>query len=145
MSTGIPPLEPSGDLPPGVYPCGLDEVESSFGDATETRRRLMERLRDWVQLARSVGATRTILGGSFASTKPHPGDVDLVVLLPDDFLDRVRAGDQDAVRLHRIMTLRDPGDLLPAFGNASLDRWCDFLSRPRSPEGDERGLLEIVV
>ena len=74
----IPEFRPDGYLPLGVHPATQEEVVQRFGKATARRRVLMERATDWVVLARTLGAHRLLLDGSFVTVKPEPGDVDAI-------------------------------------------------------------------
>jgi hypothetical protein len=37
----IPPLEPTGLLPPGIHDATLDEIQVMFGSANDTRTAIM--------------------------------------------------------------------------------------------------------
>jgi hypothetical protein len=80
----IPPFNESGNLPPGVHPATLDEIEERFGEGSEVRRVQMESIRWMVESAGKVGITRIVLNGSFISDIMEPNDVDCVLLIEDD-------------------------------------------------------------
>jgi len=81
----IPPFRSDGYLPEGIYVCSETEVIFRFGSSSRRRRRLMLRLRRWIELGRQVGAQRLLVDGSFVTAKEDPHDIDSVTLLPEDF------------------------------------------------------------
>ena len=103
----IPELRDDGYLPEGVHLSELEEIVARFGN-TPRRSRLIARIRIWVGLARSIGARRLLLAGSFVSAKPEPTDVDAVILLPESFANQLDRGLQDALELAEMLTTRYP-------------------------------------
>lgn len=81
----IPRFDDNGNLPPGVHPATLEEVEDRFGKETELRRVQIQSLHWLVEIARRAGVQRMIVNGSFVSDVPEPNDVDCVLLLDPDF------------------------------------------------------------
>jgi hypothetical protein len=78
FSHGMPPLAENGHLPPGMHVVRVDEVASTLG-GTPRRRELLVRLDRALRALRNSGVARVYIGGSFASAKPDPGDVDMLV------------------------------------------------------------------
>lgn len=72
----IPEFEDGVNLPLGVHPCTWDELASYFCNG-ERRQALYRRMESLFQRARDCGFVQVIVGGSFATAKPDPGDVDL--------------------------------------------------------------------
>lgn len=82
----LPPLNSEGDLPVGVHVAPLAEVVARFGGDTDQRRAVTTRLEHICRLARSTGAVeRLIVFGSYVTAKPAPNDVDVVLVMRDDF------------------------------------------------------------
>ncbi len=82
----LPALEQHGDLPPGVHTASLAEVLERFGAGSLQRCTVAERLHRIYHLATSTGKLRRIVVfGSFVTAKPDPNDVDIVILMEDDF------------------------------------------------------------
>jgi len=82
----IPSFGKSGDLPPGIHPATLDEVELRFGGASTKRKQVAERLRRIHDFACGTGhLARFIIFGSFVTDKPEPNDVDIVMIMDDAF------------------------------------------------------------
>ena len=84
----IPELNDAGLLPEGVYDCTLEEIGVRFGRFQKTDRRvqLFEKLCALVDEERRAGlAIALLIDGSFVSSKPNPGDIDLVIVLPEGY------------------------------------------------------------
>jgi hypothetical protein len=81
-----PEFNSEGDLPAGIYQATLVEVINHFGKATAQRQIMARRLEQIYTLAASTGhLARFIIFGSFVTTKPDPGDVDIFLLMENDF------------------------------------------------------------
>jgi len=83
----LPDFNEAGDLPEGVHRATLDEVLARFGKGTARREAATERL----VLTYSLGALMTakldrmIIFGSYVTSKAEPNDVDIVLVMRDDF------------------------------------------------------------
>jgi hypothetical protein len=80
----IPDLDDRGVLPPGLHSCSLDEIGERFGSfrGSDHRARLHDALVRYAAEARSTRVVRAlVVDGSFVTSKPEPGDIDLVVVL----------------------------------------------------------------
>src|SRR5215472_8878008 len=76
-----------GDLPPGVHPATLEEVVSRFGNGSPIREEVTRRLRRIYQLASATGMLqRFVVFGSYVTSKPEPNDVDIVLVMREDFI-----------------------------------------------------------
>ena len=73
------------------------ELSFRFGTQTRRRRRLILRLRRWIELGRAVGALRLLVDGSFVTAKPDPDDVDAVMLVPASFPEQAQQGVEAAL------------------------------------------------
>lgn len=82
----LPPFDERGDLPIGVHRATLGEVRTRFGQATPQRQSVTGRLvRIW-ELAQSTGKlARFVIYGSYVTAKPAPNDVDVILVMQDDF------------------------------------------------------------
>ena len=82
----LPPLNQSGDLPPGVHVADWQEIERRFGTGSKARMRAFATLRRLHELAIGTGALRSFyVFGSFASAIPEPRDVDVILLMTREF------------------------------------------------------------
>lgn len=81
-----PAFDNEGDLPVGVHQATLTEILQHFGTGTEHRKLVGQRLERVFMLAHSTGkVARFIVFGSFVTSKPVPGDVDVFLLMEDSF------------------------------------------------------------
>ena len=86
----LPAFDSRGDLPEGVYKASLDEVVARFGHETPRRHLVTARLRRIYELARATGKLeRFVIFGSYVTAKLEPNDVDIILVVRDDF------GEQD--------------------------------------------------
>jgi hypothetical protein len=143
QSASGPVFDDDGFIPP-IQVCTEAEVAHWFG-FSDRRRSLLNRVREWISLARAVEARRLLLDGSFVTAKDEPGDVDAVVLLPEDFHDRLDAGNPAAAQLRDIFRTRDPGELFAAEDEEDWWGWFGFFSRTRKANGRHKGLIEVAL
>ena len=141
----IPDFREDGYLPEGLHLATEVEVMFRFGTSTNQRRRLALRLRRWIELSRSVAAKRLFVDGSFVTAKLEPNDVDAVVWLANDFVDRVSRGDSEAVELEIMLLTRRPEEIFAAEDRRDWDDWVEFFSRTREPDGRRKGIVEVEL
>jgi hypothetical protein len=82
----LPQFTHAGELPLGVHQATMDEVLAQFGSGTAQRQAVTTRLRRIYHLARATRKLeRLILFGSYITAKPDPNDVDIILVMRDDF------------------------------------------------------------
>jgi predicted nucleotidyltransferase len=82
----LPALDDAGELPLGVHRATLDEVIAQFGSGTAQRIAVTGRLQRIYRLAKATGKLhRFVLFGSYVTAKPEPKDVDVILIMADDF------------------------------------------------------------
>jgi hypothetical protein len=82
----LPPFTPAGDLPIGVHRASLDEVLQRFGTGSQQRMGVAGRLERVYKVARATGkVARFVVFGSFITDKPEPNDVDVFLVMQDEF------------------------------------------------------------
>ena len=85
----LPTFDSRGDLPEGVHKAALDEVVARFGHGAPQRQLVTARLRRIYELARATGKLqRFVIFGSYITTKLEPNDVDILIVVGDDFRDQ---------------------------------------------------------
>lgn len=141
----IPDFRDDGYLPEGLHLATEAEITFRFGTSTKQRRRLALRLRRWIQLSRSVAANRLFVDGSFVTAKLAPNDVDAVVWLANDFVDRVSRGDIEAVELEDMLLTRRPEEIFAAEDRRDWDDWVEFFCRTREADGRRKGIVEVEL
>lgn len=141
----LPPFEPSGDLPEGLYQIPLSEFFARFGSGTPQRQRVATLLQKTFDLVRPLGIiSRVIVWGSFITAKPSPGDADILWVTLPHFERRNLSIQVDilfdpvlAKRVYEIDVLSIPE------GSALLPTLIDGLSMTRA--FTKRGLVEVQL
>jgi hypothetical protein len=142
----LPEFNEFGDLPEGSYAASLAEVVARFGVGTAQRRVVTDRLQRIYQLAVATGyVDRLLVFGSYVSDKAEPNDVDVILVMRDDFrsencpadslvlFDHARAHDQLGASVFWVRP-----DML--FGEP-LEHFLAFWQIKR--DGRRRGVVEI--
>jgi hypothetical protein len=142
----LPQFNEFGDLPTGVYEASFTEVVARFGRGSAQREAVTARLQQIYQLALTTGALdRLIVFGSYVSDNPAPNDVDVILVMRDDFypalcpqdarvlLDHSRATSELGASIFWIR----PGMLL----GESLEQFLAHWQRKR--DGSRRGIVEV--
>jgi hypothetical protein len=143
--SSIPDFRPDGYLPEGLFLASEAAITFRFGSGTKQRRRLILRVRHWVELARRVRARRLLLDGSFVTAKPQPKDVDAVILLPHDFEAQVTAGNDAAIELEEMLLTRRPEEIFGAEDDGDWNEWVEFFGRTREFDRRRKGLVEVQL
>ena len=82
----LPVFNAVGDLPLGVHPATLQEVVERFGAGSIQRQTVTSRLLRIYHLAHTTGKVqRFVLFGSYITAKDSPNDVDVILVMRDDF------------------------------------------------------------
>jgi hypothetical protein len=82
----LPDFNEHGDLPEGVHAANFVEVLARFGSGTGQRIEVTGRLqRIWDMANATRKLDRFILFGSYVSDTPSPKDVDVILVMHDDF------------------------------------------------------------
>jgi hypothetical protein len=139
----IPHFRDDGYLPEGLHLATEAEVTFRFGSGTPRRRRLILRLRRWLDLSALTRARRFLVDGSFVTAKEEPNDIDAVVLLADDFERQISDGLDAALELEEMLLTRCPEEIFAAEDSRDWEDWVEFFSRTREADGGRKGLVEI--
>ena len=142
-SSTVPPFRPDGYLPEGLYVSSEAEIIFRFGSSSRRRRRLVLRLRRWIELGQQVGAQRLLIDGSFVTAKEDPHDIDSVILLPMDFTQQIERESAPALELEEMLLTRRPEELFAAEDETDWEEWVEFFSQTREPDRRRKGLVEI--
>jgi hypothetical protein len=85
----LPAFDSCGDLPVGVHQATLAEVIERFGHGTPQRELVTARLVLIYELAQRTGKLlRFVIFGSYVTMKPEPNDVDIILVMADDFTEQ---------------------------------------------------------
>jgi predicted nucleotidyltransferase len=143
----IPAFNQTGDLPVGVYQVTLSECLERFGQGSERRRQVSSTLVEISRLANGTGKLdRVIVFGSYVTAKAEPRDVDIILVMKDDFeVEKCDAQAQPLFDHHRadlefgasVFWIRPAMLLLDESLESFIARW------QVKREGGRRGILEI--
>lgn len=141
----LPAFVENGNLPPGVYRVSLAQAIERFGEGSIQRRIVADRLNRIHALVKSTGKlARFVVFGSFVTSKDEPNDLDVVLLMDDDFeLDAVTG--EAALAFHHLEAQSLFGASIfwtrrsAAIGGeqAMIEYW------QACREGGQRGIIEI--
>jgi hypothetical protein len=82
----LPEFDHRGDLPEGVHRASWDEVLARFSHGTPQRQLVTAKLARIYELARRTGKLeRFVIFGSYITAEPEPQDVDIILIMRDDF------------------------------------------------------------
>ena len=82
----LPEFNDVGDLPAGVHEASLVEIVARFGTGSDQRKRIARRLERIYQIALETGhLARFVVFGSFVTDKHEPNDVDVFMIMDDNF------------------------------------------------------------
>ncbi|HJT77510.1 MAG TPA: hypothetical protein VJ739_09955 [Gemmataceae bacterium] len=142
----LPEFNEAGDLPEGIHPASIAEVITRFGGSTEQRVAVSVRLRRVYDLALATGALdRLVIFGSYVSDIPAPNDVDVILVMREEFnpgscpadslalFDHGRAGAEFGASVFWVR----PGMLLGEPLEQFLAHW------QRKRDGSLRGIVEV--
>jgi hypothetical protein len=142
----LPDFDDQGNLPPEIFRGTLAEIEEHFGSSPSERITMFTRLIRIYEIAKGTGhLKRFVIFGSFVTAKANPNDVDIYIIMDDDFdVSQVEASaailfDHLAAQSHfgaSVFWVRSIGAL--GGEDASIRDW--MLTR----EGTNRGIIEIT-
>jgi hypothetical protein len=146
----------NGVLPEGIHRCSIEEIDRLFGGFSGSDRRiqLTQKFQTYVKDVRAVGiAVAVIVDGSYVTKKPQPNDIDLILVLPDDFdLSAELLPMEYNTQSRRIVKKLYGLDVLPARESRD-DYWeyIDFFSRVNLNDPEQaafplrKGLLRMEL
>ncbi|MEX0728016.1 MAG: hypothetical protein WD065_17205 [Planctomycetaceae bacterium] len=98
----IPEFTDSGDLPVGIHRALLKEAIDRLGKETSIRKHLARRLERIYQIALNTGHLRHfVIFGSFVTSKLEPNDVDVFMIMDNNFEYRTLTGESALLFNHQ--------------------------------------------
>lgn len=141
----IPEFDRHGNLPEGVHLADEAEFFGRFGEHSARRKWLAERLREIVALATQTGAVERILvWGSYVTSKESPNDLDLLLLVQDEFQLQQLPERAKLLFDHAQARMRFQADIFWArltIGEDVLACWLDTYQTAR--DRSRRGIIEL--
>jgi predicted nucleotidyltransferase len=90
----LPSFDNNGELPLGLYQATLGEIIAEFGGGAPQRQGVTERLLRIYELVKATGKLeRVIIFGSYITNKPEPNDVDIFLVMAEEFEVTAYAGE----------------------------------------------------
>lgn len=143
----IPRYNKDGNLPKGVHKASLDEIKKVFSVGSARRKWLIGNLEKIIDLANSTGSLeRIIIWGSFITNKELPQDIDLLLIMKEDFIvDKVGP---EAKKMFdyvqgRIVFNADIFWTKSSIGEETINLWLETYQMTR--EFDPRGIVEVII
>lgn len=144
----LPEFDSHGDLPIGVHRASLDEVVARFGHDTPQRQLVSARLLRVHELASGTGKLeRFIIFGSYVTAKPDPNDVDIILVMRDDFQEQDYT-DEVLPVLDHLRSQRELGASVfwTRPGAVLLETFDEFVAYWQvTRELGRRGIIEVVA
>jgi hypothetical protein len=140
-----PELNEAGDLPPGIHPAALADVIARFGRSSDRRLYLGQRLERLYDLAMQTGhLARFVIFGSFVTAKVEPGDVDVLVLLDDEFDSKQLSGEVRQVFRYEVAKTHLGINLFATTLRGALaGAEATIAGCQRKRDGSLRGIVEV--
>jgi predicted nucleotidyltransferase len=143
----LPLLNPEGELPEGVHRATIEEVLERFGEGMPQRRLVTARLLRVFGVAHDTGKLlRFVIFGSYVTAKPDPNDVDIILVMADDF-DVAECDEQSKLLFDHLLAQRTFGASVFSVrpSTALLETVDEFLAywQVKRDKG-RRGIVEVI-
>lgn len=142
----LPEFTDTGDLPVGVHVASLVEVTFQLGKGSSRRKALALRLQRIYQIAAETGELRRfVVFGSFVTSTSRPNDVDVMMVMEDNFNVDELDGESAILFDHAVAQSHFGASVfwvrrVTALGGeqAAIEFW------QTKRDGTQRGIVEIV-
>ncbi len=141
-----PSFNEHGDLPPGLHKALLSEVLEHFGQGSVQRQKVARRLERIYKTAEATGhLARFIIFGSFVTTKPEPGDIDVFMLMTPEFdLDRLPR-DERGIFNHMVAHNYEGASIFWSSRSSLLGSEQELIEHWQLKRDDtKRGIVEVI-
>jgi hypothetical protein len=141
----IPGFNEDGNLPEGIYSAGEEEFLDRFATHSSRRKWLGERLEEVLTLAKSTGKLdRIFVWGSFVTAKESPNDIDMLLLMAEDFQLENAPEESKVLFDYTTARLRFHVDIFwskASIGEDTLSLWLDTYQMGK--DFRRRGIVEV--
>jgi Family of unknown function (DUF6932) len=146
----IPPFSADGYLPEGVYDGTMDEAAERFGrfQNSDRRSQLWAKFTEFTGEVKAYGLVETVLvDGSFATSKPDPNDIDIVLVLVANygFSTDLPATVYNLLAQHRVRRRFGFDIVVVKSDSQSLNDAIDFFQQVKQRPGLKKGILRIKL
>lgn len=143
----LPPLQKDGYLPVGIHQSTWDEIATCFSVGSPRRVFLGRQFARLLENAKATGHLRRVyIWGSFASAKPNPGDVDVLLVMSAEFESEKLTVSFQHLFNHGQARLEYECDVFwvrESIDAAVFEMMLEVYQTDR--EGHPRGILEVLV
>jgi hypothetical protein len=144
----LPAFNNRGDLPEGVYHATLTEVIERFGHGTSQRELATIKLVHIYELVRRTGKLeRFVIFGSYVTSKSTPNDIDIILIMRDDFHEEDYTEDVLPVFNHqRAQSELGASVFWTRSGAVLLETVDEFIAYwQRTRDLTRRGIVEVIL
>ena len=143
----LPEFNELGDLPAGVFRASWHEVVERFGGGTQQRlrcTRILSHVHDMAVRTGHLG--RFVIFGSYITAKPDPNDVDVILVMDDDFHRDEMPLEMRGLFDHAVAQARFGASVFWVKPSALIgDRVDDFVAHWQvKRDNSKRGIVEVV-
>ncbi len=143
----LPEFNENGDLSAGVYQTTMKEVIERFrGDTVPRTRctRILLHVRDLA--ARTGHLARFVIFGSYVTAKPDPNDVDVILVMDDDFHPDEISLEMRGLFDHAVAQARYGASVFWVKPSALIgEKIDDFIAHWQVKRGGtKRGIIEVL-
>ena len=143
-------LTAQGILPPGFHEASLEDIRAVFGQFQETDRRprLFERLEQLVAQLRPLGFIRhVIVNGSFVTSEPGPEDIDLILAINPEILDKPdwTPAEYNALSSRRLRRQYKFDVFVAPVNSNAYSQYISLFSRIKGNPGGQKGLVRLQL
>jgi hypothetical protein len=143
----IPEFNVVGNLPEGIHSVSEEEFLNRFATHSARRKWLGERLKEIFALAKSTGKMeRIFVWGSFVTAKESPNDVDILLVMGEDF--RLETAPEECKQLFDYIRarVRFNADVFwskASIGEDTLSLWLETYQLTK--DFKRRGIVEVKL
>ena len=143
-------LNADGLLPPGIHDMTLDEVKALFGRFQQTDRRptLFAKLQALVADLQALNfVPHLIVDGSFVTSAPLPGDIDLLLAIDPKILEKPEWApvEYNVLSSSRLRRRYGVDVLVAPIGGKAYAQYVALFSRVKGSPGKQKGLVRILL
>ncbi len=143
----FPEFNENGDLPVGIYEATLQEVLDHFGQGSLQRQVVAGRLKKVYFLAKKTDKlARFIIYGSFVTAKENPNDIDVFLVMKDDFKSDLLVGDTKRIFEHLKTENKFKASVFWMLNESVMVNEEAFIEGWQSKRDETKcGIIEVIV
>jgi hypothetical protein len=142
----FPEFNENGDLPVDIYKATLAEVLEHFGKGSLQRQVVAKRLIKIYKLVSSTNKlSRFIIYGSFVTSKENPNDIDIFLVMNDDFCKNIYSGDVRRIFEHLQTENKIKASIFWMLDSSVRVNEEVFINGwQQKRDGTKRGIVEVI-